>query len=416
MGRLQHWGDAARRSPARTAVAAVGMVAVLGLVVGGLVLATGGGSGRPPAPPVTRAVALGDSVPYGHGLHNPYPTPRLGLPAGWVSQGPSPTAYPSQVAHALGLTMRVRAGNCTLTGDQLSISGAVADPADNTNPDGQCLHPPQRARNLTEEIDAADLAAHPARLVLLQDGADDIDFAACLEYALARAAGIGLGVGTDCVSGGTVTPALAGELANVRTSLARAVESVAPHTGRVAVVDYYQPIPGPGQLADDTSTSHLHTNLVCTGLRANPSSTYADALVVAGALNQAIAGAVADARAAHVTNVVLVDIAHSMDGHGICTSDPWIFSGEPVPDGTLAADAADLAAAASCDRLSRVIPCRSIDTRAKAAALQLQDYVWRAAHPTLGGQRAIAAAVERSLGAGPGRGTPSSADSRRPGA
>ena len=63
-------------------------------------LATRGSTPPPrPAPPITRAVALGDSVPYGHGLANPYPTPQLGLPSTAVSQGPSTQAYPSLVAH-----------------------------------------------------------------------------------------------------------------------------------------------------------------------------------------------------------------------------------------------------------------------------------------------------------------------------
>ncbi len=84
--------------------------------------------------------------------------------------------------------MTVRPTNCHLVGDQLAISGAVADPADNTARDGQCPDPPQPARNLGNEIAAADLAQHPARLVLLQDGADDIHFSACLEYELARVA------------------------------------------------------------------------------------------------------------------------------------------------------------------------------------------------------------------------------------
>ena len=107
MGRLQTWGAAARRSPVFWAVATV---AVLALVVGGVVLATPQQPRRPPPrpPTSTRAVALGDSVPYGHGLPNPYLTPQVGLPAAWVSQGPSTRAYPSQVARALGLTMTVR--------------------------------------------------------------------------------------------------------------------------------------------------------------------------------------------------------------------------------------------------------------------------------------------------------------------
>ncbi len=399
MGRLHTWAAATRRSPARTALVVVAVVVVVALVAGALVLATSGGhqQSEPSPQTSTRAVALGDSVPYGHGLHNPYVTPRLGLPESWVSQGPSPVAYPSTVAHALGLTMTVRPTNCHLTGDQLSISGAVSDPSDNTNPDGQC--PPQRARYLGEEVAAAGLEQHPARLVLLQDGADDIDFAACLEYALARAAGVGLGLGTQCLANGGVTPELAAKLSNVRTSLTQAIEAVAPHAARVVVLNYYQPIPRPGQVADDSAASHLHTNLVCTGLKVNTAATYADALVVGGALNAAIAGAVSDARADHVTNIELVDISSTMEGHGICTADPWIFSGEPVPDATLAVDAASVAGAASCDRLA-VLPCASLDRRAKAAELDLQDYVWRAAHPNASGQTAIARAVERALRAG----------------
>src|SRR5271157_1986481 len=169
MGRFKTWGAAARRSPVTWAL---GTVAVLALVAGGVVLAT-----RPSARSThaenpeasTRAVALGDSVPYGHGLHNPYLAPQVGLPPGWVSQGPATAAYPSQVAADFGLTMTVRTTNCMLTGDQLAISGAVADAADNTARDGQCPVPPQQARNLGDEVAAAALSRHPARLVLIQD-------------------------------------------------------------------------------------------------------------------------------------------------------------------------------------------------------------------------------------------------------
>ena len=218
MGRLQTWGTAARRSRGAQVVAAV---VVLALVAGGVALATRSSQPPPtvaPSPALsTRAVALGDSVPYGHGLANPYLTPQIGLPTGAVSQGPSTEAYPTLVARDLGLTMTVRQTNCHLTGDQLSISGAVADGSDNTSRDGQCPVPPQQARNLADELAATDLAQHPARLVLLQDGADDIDFSACLEYQLARVFGIGIGLGDSCVANGSVTPKIAADLANVRT-------------------------------------------------------------------------------------------------------------------------------------------------------------------------------------------------------
>jgi hypothetical protein len=401
MGRLSTWGAAARRSPVTWALVTV---AVLALVAGGVVLATrpGARSPRPAAPAraSTRAVALGDSVPYGHGLHNPYLTPQVGLPARWVSQGPSTAAYPSQVASDFGLTMTVRPTNCALTGDQLAISGAVADAADNTARDGQCPVPAQQARNLGDEVAAAALSRHPARLVLLQDGADDIDFAHCLLYQLANVEGVGIGLGTRCVQNGAVTPGLAAKLADVRTSLASAIEGMAPDVGTIAVLDYYQPIPIPAQIADDSSASRLHTNLVCAGLEANAGGTYAAAQVVLGALNRAIAGAVADARAQHVTNVTLIDVASAFEGHGICTADPFVFSGEPVPDTTLAADAADILAAKSCsatDVLHGAAACTALTAGATRAETGLEGYVWRAAHPDAAGQRALAALVEHGL-------------------
>ena len=125
MARLHTWGAAARRSRLFQVVAAV---VVLALVAGSIVLVTrSAGPPVAPPPPVERAVALGDSVPYGHGLANPYLTPQIGLPVRAVSQGPSTRAYPSMVADSFGLTMTVRPTNCDLTGDQRSISGAVSE-------------------------------------------------------------------------------------------------------------------------------------------------------------------------------------------------------------------------------------------------------------------------------------------------
>jgi hypothetical protein len=402
MGRLQTWGTAARRSRLVQVPAAV---VVLALVAGSIVLVTRSAGppnvpSAPEAPPTTRAVALGDSVPYGHGLANPYLTPQIGLPTDAVSEGPSTRAYPTMVAADLGLTMTVRTTNCHLVGDQLSISGAVADGDDNTTRDGQCPDPPQQARNLSDELAAADLVGHPARLVLLQDGADDIDFSACLVHQLAQVLGVGIGLGNTCVVNGSVTPTVATALTRVRDSLAQAIEGMAPHASTIAVLDYYQPIPEPSQIAKGTATGSLHTNLVCSGLKPNADSTFAAAQVVLDALNQAVAGAVEDARAHHVTNVTLVDVAQAFDGHGICTADPWVFSGEPVPDATLAADADRILKAKACsgtDILHGPAVCASLSASAKSAERDLQDYVWRAAHPTAAGQRALAAAVERQL-------------------
>ena len=286
-------------------------------------------------------------------------------------------------------------------GDQLAISGAVADPADNTAPDGQCPLPRQPARNLDDEVAAARLAERPARLVLLQDGADDIDFSACLVYELARVLGDGVGLGTPCLgANGSPTPQLTRHLADVRASLARAIEDIAPHTARLAVLDYYQPLPAPSQVASGTAASGMHTNLVCTGLKANAGAASAAAQVVLADLNGAITGAVADARAHDVRNVSLVDLSTVMAGHGLCTADPWVFSGEPLPDTTLAADAGHILAAKACnetDALHRASFCAALTAAATRAERSLEDYVWRAAHPTATGQRAIAAVVDDRL-------------------
>jgi len=397
MARLQTWSAATRRSKVFWVVAGVVVVA---LVAGGIVLATRPSPTPPPALTSTRAVALGDSVPYGHGLANPYLTPQLGLPAGAVSQAPSAQAYPSLVARSLGLTMSIRPTNCDLRDDQLAISGAVADPVDDPAPGTQCPGQPQPLRNLDDEVAAADLPSHPARLVILQAGADDVDFAACLEFELARIGGVPLGLGTPCVAGGRVTPALAVRLSNVRTSLARVIESMAPHAGIIAVVGYYQPVPAPTAIADDAAGSGGDVNLVCAGLEANAATTFAAAQVVASALNEAIAGAVAEARAHGVRNVTFVDIASVGTHHGICTADPWFFSAEPTPDTTLTADVAKIAAAKVCDSTSILkgeTPCADLTASAAKAEQDLRGYVWRAAHPTADGQRAIAAVVEGRL-------------------
>jgi hypothetical protein len=389
--------SARTRRPLLWAGVALALVAV-GVAAG--ILATRSTT-PPPAPPaVTRVVALGDSVPYGHGLANPYPTPQLGLPSSAASQGPSTQAYPSLVTHALDLTMRVRPTNCRLVGDQLSISGAVADAADNTAHDTQCLRPPRLTRNLADEVAAAGLAKHPARLVLVQAGADDIDFAACLENELVRVMGFDIGFGNTCVSNGTVTPDVAQKLAAVRESLAATIEELSPSTKSVAVLDYYQPIPQPGQISDGSVHSHAGTNLVCTALKSNAGPTAAAAQVVLSALNQAIAGAVSDAEAHRVHNVRLVDVSGVMSGHGMCTADPWVFTAEGIPAMTLSGDLAKILAAKACTSTDAVHPsslCATLQADALGAVNNLKRYVWRVAHPTADGQRALAVATLHAL-------------------
>ena len=260
-----------------------------------------------------------------------------------------------------------------------------------------------KTANLDDEIAASDLKAHPARLVLLQNGADDIHFGACLEYELARVLGAGFGIGTNCVANGAVTPEIAADLSRVRSGLASAIEEIAPDAGTVAVLDYYQPIPAPS--ADRRRFRGLGPGDE-SGLRGpqgqrghrpprprrwcSPHSTTPSP-------------APWPTRVAHgVHNVVLVDVARALDGHGMCTADPWVFSAEPISDATLASDAEHILAAKACYGGRLGAPRRlGVQLAGGAVADQaeqtLKDYVWRAAHPTAPGQRALAADVEQAL-------------------
>jgi hypothetical protein len=385
------WGVARRH---KVLLSAAGAVVILAAGVGvGLATRTSTPqhATTTPAPkPPTRVVALGDSVAYGHGLANPYATPQIGLPAGAVEQGPSTDAYPSLVTRDLGLSMTVRTANCPLGGDQLALSGATASSVDGPGGGTQCTAP-QGRRDLTHELATAGLVRHPARLVLLQAGADDIDFAACLEFELTEQLGHGIGLGTQCVSNGAVTPAVASRLAHVKTALTSAIAFAARHATTVAVMNYYQPIPSPGELAQHAAITGSGVNLVCAGLRENPSSTYAAAQVVSAALNQSIAGAVRAARAGGARNVTLVDLSKVGASHGICTADPDFFSAELMSEATLGDDLTRIVAAKLCSG------CATLAGPALASEQDLERHVWRAAHPTRSGQQAIALAVEHQL-------------------
>jgi hypothetical protein len=108
---------------------------------------------------------------------------------------------------------------------------------------------------------------------------------------------------------------------------------------------------------------------------------------------------VADARAHGVHDVVMVDVAHALDGHGICTADPWVFSAEPISDASLAADTGQILAAKACSAAGSALQgvCGSLVARADQDKLSLRGHVWRTAHPTARGQRALATEVERVL-------------------
>ena len=255
---------------------------------------------RPPRRPCRPGPSpSGDSVPYGHGLANPYLTPQIGLPATAVSQGPSTLGLP-EPGGAGPRAHHVRAGDQLPPDRRPARRSAGRWPTALTTPaaTGSAPSRPGRPGTWPTSSPRPTWSRHPARLVLLQDGADDIDFSACLEYELARVLGVGIGLGTPASPTGRSRRRSPRTWPTSAPSLAHAIETLAPHASTVAVLDYYQPIPEPSQIASGTARSGLHTNLVCSGLKPNAASTYAAAQVVLAALNDAVAGAVADARAA----------------------------------------------------------------------------------------------------------------------
>ena len=212
MGRLQTWGAAARRSPA--------------LWVGVAVAGAGAGRRRCRAGHAQRSADRPQPVdldprrrprglrPVRARAGEPVPDAAArACPPPGVSQGPSTRAYPSVVARALGLTMTVRPTNCKLTGDQLAISGAVADAADNTARDGQCPLPPQQARNLERRARRGGPGPRTRRgWSCCRTGPTTSTSPAASSTNSSASWASASALGTNCVVNGTVTPQVAAEL------------------------------------------------------------------------------------------------------------------------------------------------------------------------------------------------------------
>lgn len=339
-----------------------------------------------------RYVALGDSIPYGHGLANPFPNSQIGLPASAVQQGPSDQAYPGLLAEALHLTLSIRGSNCTLTGDDLAVSSASAASANAGGTGDQC--PGSAGWSDTEnvqsdELPAAQLARNPATLVTIQAGADDINFDQCMEWDLSKYGAWHL-QGTQCVRHGSVTPALSRELTNLHNALVSEIEQAAPYAKHIAVLDYYQAIPKPADFKKSSIFPGGQVDPVCWWLSHNPKGAYGDAVILQDALNQAIVSAVSDAITADVNNVQLIDISNLEAGHEMCTGNPALFSGEPMPKSQFYDD---LGVIAACS----VYFARSCRTKEPYANQDLQNHVWRTAHPNAYGQQDIARAIGSQL-------------------
>jgi lysophospholipase L1-like esterase len=348
---------------------------VAGLLLAGTPLVAGAAPESAGPTPSGRYVALGDSVPYGHGLANPYGRPEVGLPPDAVDQGPSTAAYPSLVAQHFGLSLSVRPSACPLSGDQLSISGAEASAA-NAGPG-----PPTAcgAGGAGESVPSSELPETALRdrpeLVTIQAGADDVGFARCLTLALLPAAD--LGRADRCVADGQVTATVQTELHNLTAGLASVLSSLrAARVPHVAVVDYYQPIPRPSDFDALRVTADGHIDPVCALLGIHEAGAYSDAVVLQTALDAAIESATGGR-----PGVTFVEEASLFEGHGMCTRQPYVFSGEPL----------DLAAWTEL--------WQDVE-RGNVAAIEnvLETHAWRVAHPNASGQAQIATAIESALG------------------
>lgn len=372
----------------------------------------------------SRYVALGDSVPYGHGLSNPYRAPQIGTGA-LVSQGPSNLAWPSLVASVLHYSMGLRTSNCSLSGDNLSISGAHASSvnagnAPVTEPSAsnfQCSswgpYPlfgqsvPGASGNPSiqgTEVAAASLSTNPAALVTIQAGADDIGFGDCLKFILSFDH-----LGKSCLTKGEEpTSALEGELAHVTSSLLQTIKQVSPDAGRVAVVGYYQPIPAPSNFDASSAYNATSFNPVCLLLAANmrlnkttvgygPDSAYDAGVILTAALNTAIIRAVKEAQAEGVSNVAYVNIEGLEVGHEMCTADPALFSGEAWSYASLTGPVFGNVTACRTSEFNPVVCALAAKRMYEDMKGGLEAHTWRVAHPNRFGQQDIAKAVLTAL-------------------
>jgi hypothetical protein len=266
-----------------------------------------------PATPLPRYVAIGDSVPYGHGLANPGGTGQDGLPP---DQGPSRYAYPSLVAQSLSLGLTVRPTACDLRGDQLAISGAVSNP-DNLPPEDI---PCPKTVN-PDELSVAQLRARPPALVTIHVGADDIEFGACLAWELGVPAWTPFVNSRNCAEGSLgsrrLTSPVVSELVSLQSwleSTVRVVQDEAPGA-QILLINYYQIVPPPSTplvaFSDDSS-------VVCSAMRGLTSfgrqQARDDALLLQRELNKVIR----NVQSNH-PDVALVDIAPLFDGKEMCT-------------------------------------------------------------------------------------------------
>ena len=271
---------------------------------------------------VRRYVALGDSVPYGFGLANPGAVTHSGLAA---NQPPSVDAYPSVLAKSLGLSLNIRKNGCTLTGDQLAVSGAPTVVANVNGPDVEChsSHPHKAVD--PDELNHLGTAA--ATLVTIQVGADDVDFGGCLMHEMNIYVPYSIYGQTSrtCTSGTGLTGPESNRLNTMRVALGVLLTSIRrlQPNATIVVLNYYQPIPEPSEFVN------IDHSEVCTQL-ADPGrlkTAYTHAVIVQNALNHAIATDMKLHSHDHLVNLAL---GSAFAEHGMCTRSPFLFTGGPT--------------------------------------------------------------------------------------
>jgi hypothetical protein len=305
----------------------------VGLTMSGLVpvIAAGATTSRPSARPTVavaprkvprRYVALGDSVPYGFGLANPDSSKHSGL---GPNQPPSRLAYPSLLAKSLGMSINYRKTGCTLTGDQLAVSGAPAVVANINGPDVQCHS--SKPHKTVDPSEISHLGTAPAALVTVQVGADDINLGGCLMHEIKIYVPYNVyGQNSKkCTSGSGLAGGENNRLNDMRVALGAVLTRIRRQQpdAIVVVINYYQPLP---KLSEFVNIDHSE---VCNQL-AQPgrlSTAYAHSVIIQDALNRAIATEMEQHSHDHLVNIAGGSV---FAGHGMCTRNPFLFTGGPT--------------------------------------------------------------------------------------
>ena len=149
------------------------------------------------------------------------------------------------MAKSLNLTLKVRTKACTLTGDQLSVSGAPAVAANVNGPDSGCGSTGPHKSVDPNELN--HLGKAPAKLVTLQVGADDIDFGGCLMHELGISVPYKIFGQTarNCIDGSGVTNSESSRLSRFRIGLNNIINAIRreQRNTTIVVLNYYQPLP-----------------------------------------------------------------------------------------------------------------------------------------------------------------------------